>query len=85
MSDYSSFDRDPEALAWARSKVEAYLTRLLSFEDQATAEGDSTTVSACEVSRHLAKLHFLGDGGNRIGVFDERLPGLADGGPPLGE
>ena len=81
MSDGSSFDRNPEALAWARSKVGVFLARLVSFEDQAAAEGDLTTVHACRVSRRIAELHFLGDGDRRVGVFDERLPGLANDGP----
>jgi hypothetical protein len=85
MSNGTGFDRDPEALAWARSKVDVFLTRLVSFEDQAAAEDDLTTVHACRVSRRIAELHFLGDGDRQVGAFDERLPGLADGGPTPGE
>ena len=85
MSARPGFDCDPEALAWARSKVDVFLARLISFEDQAAAEGDLTTVHACRVSRRIAELHFLGDGGSTIGAFDERHAGLDDDGPTPGQ
>lgn len=73
---HSRFDSDPEALAWARAKVQAYIDRLADFERQATEKQDQITAHGCGVSRLLAERHFLGDGGCTIGVFDERLPGL---------
>lgn len=78
MTDHSSrFDRDPEALAWARAKVQAYIDRLADFERQAKEKRDPATATGCAVSRLLAERHFLGDGGCTIGVFDERMPGFA--------
>jgi hypothetical protein len=74
---FSQFDRDPEALAWARSKVQAYIDRLAAFEQQAKTKHDPATATGCAVSRLLAQRHFLGDGGCTIGVFDERMPDFA--------
>lgn len=81
MTQSSPYDGDPEALAWARAKVQSYLDRLRSFESQAVARSDSTTAAGCAISRRMAHRHFLGDGGCTIGVFDERLPFL----PPESE
>ena len=78
MSDLSRFDRDPEALAWARSKVQAYVDRLADFEKQAGEKRDPLTANGCAVSRLLAQRHFFGDGKCTIGVFDERMPQMAD-------
>ena len=75
--EFSRFDRDPEALAWARAKVQAYIDRLADFEEQARAKKDPATEMGCGISRLLAERHFLGDGGCVIGVFDERMPDYA--------
>jgi hypothetical protein len=75
MTDY---DRDPEALAWACAKVQAYIDRLADFEQQAKAKSDPLTAAGCAVSRLLAQRHFLGDGGCVIGAFDERRPDYLD-------
>ena len=77
MSDRSKYDIDPEALAWARARVQQYLDRLADFEQQAKTKGDPITQHSCGVARLLAERHFLGDGGCTIGVFDERLPEMA--------
>lgn len=74
---FSRFDRDPEALAWARAKVQAYIDRLADFEEQANAKKDPATAMGCGISRILAERHFLGDGGCTIGVFDQRMPDYA--------
>ena len=74
----SDFDRDPEALAWARAKVQAYIDQLADFEEQAAARGDAATATGCGISRRLAERHFLGDGGCTIGAFDERMPAFAN-------
>ncbi|MFI8360745.1 hypothetical protein ACIGD1_11355 [Streptomyces sp. NPDC085612] len=68
-----AFDTNPEALAWARAKVQAYLDRLQQFEEQAHVEQDPVTAAACRNARLMAARHFLGDGDRTVGVFDERL------------
>lgn len=85
MTDY---DRDPEALAWARAKIQDYIDRLTDFERQAKAKGDPATATGCAISRLLAQRHFLGDGGCVIGAFDQRRPDYLeriDGGPSARE
>jgi hypothetical protein len=77
MTDQTRYDRDPEALAWARAKVREYIDRLADFEQQAKADSSGITAYGCGVARLLAERHFLGDGGCTIGVFDERRPGMA--------
>lgn len=71
MTDY---DGDPEALAWARAKVEAEIDRAARFVDQATAQG--VTDSAEFWRRHALHLHraFIGGEGCTIAAFDERRP-----------
>lgn len=66
-------DSNPEALAWARSKVQQYIERLAEFQSTAQAEGDLITAMACGNARLMAELHFLGDGTRTIGAFDARL------------
>lgn len=73
----SRFDRDPEALAWARGKVQEYLHRLTEFEAQAEKNRNAVMAYSCGVARELTAKHFLGDGDRTIGVFDERMPDLA--------
>lgn len=73
-ANFSHYDEDPEALAWARTKVQAYIDQLADFENQAKAKDDPRAATGCAVSRLLAERHFLGDGGCTIGAFDERLP-----------
>jgi hypothetical protein len=77
MTDHPRYDTDPDALAWARNRVQQYLDRLADFEQQAKTKGDPITQNGCGVARLLAERHFLGDGGCTIGVFDERRPHLA--------
>ena len=74
----TDFDRDPAALAWARAKIEQYVTRLADFEQQCAAKGDEASVRCFRiVQRHISH-YFLGDGGCTIGAFDERRPGYLD-------
>lgn len=77
MPDRSPYDTDPNALAWARAKVQDYIDHLADFERQAKEKRDPATATGCAVSRLLAQRHFLGDGGCVIGAFDERRPGLS--------
>jgi hypothetical protein len=75
---FSRFDRDPEALAWARAKVQHEIDRAQKFVDQAELEG---ATGSAERWRHHA-LHlwrsFVGGEGCVHAHFDERLPALAN-------
>lgn len=75
--EFSRFDRDPEALAWARAKVQAYIDRLADFEQQAAQQGDDASVRCFRVVQSHVRSYFLGDSGCVIGVFDERMPDYA--------
>jgi hypothetical protein len=76
-ADFSKFDCDPDALAWARAKIEQYVTRLADFEQQCAANGDEASVRCFRVVQQHITRHFVGDRGCVIGVFDERLPQFA--------
>ena len=73
----SKYDHDPEALAWARAKVQAYIDRLTDFEHQAKDRDATAKALGLGAARILAHRHLLGGVGCTIGAFDERLPALA--------
>jgi hypothetical protein len=72
----SKFDRDPEALAWARSRVETFVAKMRDFEEQAShAIPDAPErVHQWKVFGNIAESHFIGGSGCVIAAFDERLP-----------
>lgn len=73
-TDLSRFDRDPEALAWARAKVQAEIDRCKQFHASATA---SDKPEQAETWRRLAnrmRRQFIGGEGCTIAAFDERRP-----------
>lgn len=72
----TDFDRDPAALAWARTKVQAYLERLAAFEQQSAAAGDEASARCFRIVQSHVRSFFLGDGGCVIGAFDPRRPDL---------
>lgn len=74
MTDRSRYDADPEALAWARAKIQAEIDRAEKFVEQATADG--ATASADFWRRHALHLQrsFIGGEGCVIASFDERRP-----------
>jgi hypothetical protein len=68
------FDRDPEALAWARAKVQHALDRLANFEKQAAAEGSHDQATGLNLAQLSLRRTLIGGQGCVIGAFDERLP-----------
>ena len=74
---FHRFDRDPEALAWARAKAQAYIDQLADWTRQADERGATAKGRGIAAARLLAERHFLG-GGCTIGAFDERWPGYLD-------
>lgn len=71
---FSRFDSDPEALAWARAKVQAYIDQLADWARQASEREASAKAQGIAVSRLLAERRLIGGRGCTIGAFDERLP-----------
>jgi hypothetical protein len=77
VTDRSKFDRDPEALAWARTKVQDEIDRCRKFADSARAADNP---EQAEMWRRLAnrmQRMFIGGEGCVMGYFDARLPELA--------
>lgn len=72
----SRYDYDPEALAWARAKVQSYIDQLARWEQEAKEREAAAKALGLGAARVLAQRHFLG-GGCTIGGFDERLPDFA--------
>lgn len=72
---FSRFDKDPEALAWARSKVMHEIERMRRFEQQATERGSSDPTQWRRF-RVMLERSFIGGEGCVIAAFDERKPGL---------
>lgn len=74
--EFSRFDRDPEALAWARAKVQDYIDQLERWQEEANIRGAAAKALGFGTARLLAQRHFIG-GGCIIGAFDERCPDIA--------
>ena len=71
---YSRYDTDPEALAWARTKIQDEIDRCRKFHASATEAGQP---EQAEMWRRLAnrmERTFMGGSGCVIAYFDERLP-----------
>ena len=73
----SRFDDDPEALAWARSKVQKQVDRMADFERQAMERGGSNP-DQWRKFRYLLESSFIGGTGCVIAAFDERKPAIRD-------
>jgi|ERR1043165_3819295 hypothetical protein len=77
MTDRSPYDTDPEALAWARTKIQDEIDRCRKFAESAR---DADKPDQAEMWRRLAnrmQRTFIGGEGCVMGYFDERLPTLA--------
>lgn len=81
MTGSTPYDRDPEALAWARGKVQEYLDQLDAFRRRAEEDREPVAALGCGIARQLTERHFFGDGGKVFGVFDERWAVPTDGEP----
>lgn len=84
----TDFDRDPAALAWARTKVQPYINQLAAFEQQVAAQGDEASVRCFQAMRNHVGRYFFGNGGCVIGAFDERQAATLDAwdrGPSVAE
>jgi hypothetical protein len=74
MSDFSRFDRDPEALAWARAKVQHEIDRCAQFHQSAATAGKAEQGEMWRRLGNRMKRVFIGGEGCTIAAFDERLP-----------
>ena len=67
-SGWTRFDADPEALAWARSETERYLTVIDGHLDR------REDVQGQGLMREVRKALYGKPGGVGLGAFDERKP-----------
>lgn len=73
---HSKFDRDPEALAWARAGVQTFINRMRDFERQARERAGSDPEQWRKIAFFIER-EFIGGDGCVIATFDERRPALA--------
>lgn len=78
------YDRDPEALAWARAKIQRDIDRFRGFANRASRRGDHDRSVQWHKFANFLQMDFIGGEGCKIAAFDERRPSLPpvdDGGP----
>jgi hypothetical protein len=75
MPDLTRFDRDPEALEWARGKIQATTDRYVAFAERATAEGKPGLAAEWQKTADAVQRDLIG-GHGEIAEFDERLPAI---------
>ncbi|GAB2696388.1 hypothetical protein [Kitasatospora kifunensis] len=72
------FDRDPEALAWARASIQHHIDKLARWEQQATENGNQEQAMQARWVKNYLDRSFIGGRGCVIAAFDERLPARRD-------
>lgn len=77
MTDHSRYDADPEALAWARTKIQGEIDRCRKFAEQADAARDTEQFELWRRLANRMQRVFIGGEGCVHAAFDERLPALA--------
>lgn len=77
MADLSRFDRDPDAVAWARAKVEKVRDQFREFQRKAAAAGKAEQSDMWRKMANMLDLKLIGGKTCVITAFDERLPAMA--------
>lgn len=72
--DLSRFDRDPDALAWARAKLQREIDWANDMIKQ--CDGDAEKARPYKAIRWAIRRDLIGQGGCVVAAFDERLPQL---------
>lgn len=72
--DLSRFDTDPDALAWARAKIQQTVERAEQFEKHAAERGQADMAARWRLAAQVMRRDLLGGRGCVIAGFDERLP-----------
>jgi hypothetical protein len=80
----SRYDTDPDALAWARTRVQHQIDRLAAFEARAAETGKANLAHGLSMARRSTEQLLLGGEGCVVGAFDARRP-VMFGGQPAGE
>lgn len=72
--DLSRFDSDPDAIAWARGKIQQYVERAEAFQKHNTDTGSPEWAERWRITAAYMRRTLLGGKGCVIAAFDERLP-----------
>ncbi len=72
--DLSRFDLDPDALEWARRKIQAKIDRAAGFEQHCRDTGAREAEVRWRTVRQFMSQTLIGGRGCVIAAFDERLP-----------
>jgi hypothetical protein len=75
----AKYDRDPEALAWARGHVERVIGKYRRFETDARNRGDAEKATQWRKFANLLRMELVGGQGCVITAFDERVAQLPAG------
>jgi hypothetical protein len=80
-ADPSRYDRDPDALAWARAKVANLESRWRKFSESAAIAGKDEQAEMWHYLANGVRSGLIGGEGGVIAAFDERRAALpaADG------
>lgn len=73
LAEPAEFDRNPEAIAWARAKIQREVAKMADWERRATEDGKTDPILWRKI-RNFLQREFLGTGNCVIAAFDERLP-----------
>ena len=73
-TDLSRFDDDPDALTWARAKIQHAIDRAAGFEAHCRETGNIRSEVNWRTVRQFMSQTLIGGRGCVIGAFDERLP-----------
>ena len=71
----TNYDQDPEAIKWARDKVQHHLDRIERMSKSPTLDEESRR--GWRKAAHMIRMDLLGGEGCVIASFDERLPELS--------
>lgn len=72
--DLSRFDTDPDAIAWARAKIQHAVERAEQFQKHNTDTGSPEWAERWRITAAYMRRTLLGGRGCVIAAFDERLP-----------
>lgn len=72
-----NLNADPEALAWARAKVERVRDKCRRFEADARNQGRTESATQWRRFAKFLEMEFIGGKGCVIAAFDERRPAFA--------
>lgn len=70
----SRFDTDPEAIAWAREKIQRAVQQAEQFEKHNRETGSPEWAERWRITAQFMQRKLLGGKGCVIAAFDERLP-----------